>query len=249
MKTIRKWVLDIFFPRKCLGCASLLREEALSYVCAQCLKKIPLAAGFACAFCNSPVRAGKTCPYCVRNHSLDHLLVTSSYENPLVEKIVKTLKYRFVASLAEDMAGLMARYLKKKAAWLVDTKGIIVVPVPLHYSRLNWRGFNQAEIIGSNIAKSFDWQLATDAIKRICNQKPQADMPDRLSRIKNMHKAFKCTSSDSLINKAILLIDDVSATGSTLNDCARALKDAGARQVIGFVFARGRLNRKTNGLV
>ena len=74
-------------------------------------------------------------------------------------------------------------------------------------------------------------------------------MPDRLSRIKNMHKAFKCTSSDSLINKAILLIDDVSATGSTLNDCARALKDAGARQVIGFVFARGRLNRKTNGLV
>ena len=147
---IKKWLLDIIFPRHCLGCDILLGNECQSYVCRLCLKAISFTNGFACAFCKSPVRAGKTCVYCAKNHHLDRLLVATSYENPLVEKILKAVKYRFVRSLADDVADLMIKYLEKRAGWLAGT--IEIIPVPLHRRRLNWRGFNQAEIIAEKLA-------------------------------------------------------------------------------------------------
>ena len=263
MANLKDSILDIFFPRHCLGCKILLSDETLSYICRTCLKNIPLAKGFACAFCKSPVRGGKTCVFCAKANHLDQLLVATSYENPLVENVIKTTKYRFVRSLASDMASLMSDYLKKKAAWLDSDNSIIIVPVPLHRRRLNWRGFNQAEIIALEIAGSFGWLSVPDMLKRTCNQRPQAYMPDRLSRIDNMRNVFELQGKYQgreyrgrpsvnwpsvnlipLVGKTILLIDDISTTGSTLNDCARALKGAGAKEIIGFVFARGKLDKK-----
>lgn len=244
MPTFKDHFLDIIFPRHCLGCDILLDGESLSYICRFCLNSISFTAGFACAFCKSPVRAGKTCVYCVKDHHLDQLLVTASYENPLVEKILKTMKYRFVQSLTENVAELMIRYFKKTAKQLENKNSIVIVPVPLHRQRFNWRGFNQAEIVALKIGEYFGWLVITDVLKRIRNPRPQADIDDRLSRIKNMRGVFGTTDSDSLVGKTILLIDDISTTGSTLNDCARALKGAGAKEVIGFVFARGRASPK-----
>ena len=246
---LRDLILDMVFPRRCLGCETLLSEETPSYVCPTCLKNISFVNGFACAFCKSPVRAGKTCVFCARTNHLDRLLVTASYDNPLVEKVIKAAKYRFVRSLTADMAGLMTKYLKNRAAWLTGRELITVIPVPLHRRRLNWRGFNQAEIIAQEIAGSFGWLSAPNILKRTRNQRPQAEMPDRLSRVENMRNVFEFQGSTlensfSLAGKTILLIDDISTTGSTLNDCARALKGAGAKEVIGFVFARARLDRQ-----
>ena len=247
MISFKDYVLDIIFPRRCLGCNMLLGEETSSYVCRACLKTISFARGFACAFCKSPVRAGKTCVYCIKINHLDRLLVATSYENPLVEKILKSIKYRFVRSLTDNVADLMIGYLKKRAAAITKNGAVSVVPVPLHRRRLNWRGFNQAEIITGKIAGVFGWPTITDALKRVRNPKPQADIPDRLSRIKNAENLFRIYAHRKGIDwtgKTILLIDDISTTGSTLDDCARALKGAGAKEVIGFVFARNKLGSK-----
>lgn len=203
-------------------------------------------------------------------------MVATSYENPLVEKIIKTAKYRFVRSLADDMADLMIKYLKKKARWLTDIETLRVVPVPLHRRRLNWRGFNQAEIIGGKIGQFFRWPVIINALQRHHNRKPQADMPNRASRIQNAQNLFQLGPiyadrksidltyrslasidyaqiewgrKNGVAGKTILLIDDISTTGSTLNDCARVLKGAGAREVIGFVFARGKFDGKNQKLV
>ena len=266
---MKDYILDIIFPRHCLGCDILLGNECQSYVCRLCLKAISFTNGFACAFCKSPVRAGKTCVYCAKNHHLDRLLVATSYENPLVEKILKAVKYRFVRSLADDVADLMIKYLEKRAGWLAGT--IEIIPVPLHRRRLNWRGFNQAEIIAEKIGWFFGWPSVTGAQTRTRNRGPQADMPDKLSRIENAKNLFQIYNnrpdfihqevmtvksrildpyrdrdkSIDFTGKIILLIDDISTTGSTLNDCARALKGAGAKEVIGFVFARGKLDSKS----
>lgn len=213
---------------------------------------------FACAFCNSPVVEGKTCPFCRADHFLDRLFAATSYENPLVEKIIKTMKYRFVRSLTGDMAGFMTRYLEQRFSlgFNIDRDSIVIVPVPLHRRRLNWRGFNQAEIIGREIAEFFGWPLIADALRRVRDAKPQAKMPDRQSRIANAKNIFEfrppnygsptsiVRTSASPVGKTILLMDDVSTTGSTLDDCARALKAAGVKEVIGFVFARGNINIK-----
>lgn len=156
------------------------------------------------------------------------------------------MKYRFVESLASEMASVMTKYLEKKVTWIQELSPV-VVPVPLHNFRLNWRGFNQSEIIAQKIGNDFGWPVLTSTLKRLHDRKPQADMPDRLSRIENARNLFQISGdrkTRDLANKTVLLIDDISTTGSTLNDCARALKGAGAKEVIGFVFARGKLDKR-----
>ncbi len=247
MHTFKSWFLDLLFPRRCLGCEIWLSDNDDSHICSACLAGIKMKNDFACAFCNSPVVEGKTCPFCRADHSLDRLFVATSYENPLVEKIIKTMKYRFVRSLAGDMAGLMAKYLERRFSlgFNIDHGLTVVTPIPLHRRRLNWRGFNQAEIISRKTAEFFGWPLIADALKRIRNVKLQVEMPDRQSRITNAKNIFEFNSPNygsptSIVGgKTVLLIDDVATTGSTLDDCARALKGAGAKEVIGFVFARG----------
>jgi ComF family protein len=266
MSILRKWILDLLFPRKCLGCKILLSGDDNSYICEACLAGIKMKNDFACAFCDSPVIAGATCPFCKIDHCLDRLLVAAPYRNPLVEKIIKTMKYQFVGSLAEDMAGFMIKYLQRRfssglnldpvrgrASNGIDRNSTIVLAVPLHRRRLNWRGFNQAEIIGRRIAEFFGWPFVADALERVRNAKPQVEMPDRKSRIANAKNIFEFNSPKygnpvSIVGgKTVLLIDDVATTASTLDDCARALKGAGAKEIIGLVFARGSL--KTDKLL
>ena len=243
MTDIRNYILDIIFPRRCLSCDILLgNDSAASYACRHCLAAITFNNNFACAFCRSPVAGGKTCPFCAKEHFLDKLLVTASYETPLVEKMLKSMKYRFVRSLAQDIANLMVKYLKKRLAFQgeVDQASALVVPVPLHFRRLNWRGFNQAGIIAETIGRHFGLNEAAGALKRIRNNLPQAGMPDRGLRIQNAKDIF-APGKIAVAGKTVLLIDDIATTGSTLDDCARALKGAGAKEVIGFVFARNKL--------
>ncbi len=233
--------LDLIFPRKCLGCGILLSDDGNSYLCSPCIAAIVLKNSFACAFCKSQTISGKTCPFCRPQHFLDQLLVATSYVNPLVEKITKTMKYRFISSLAVDVASLMIKYLEPKISSLGLDNDLVVVPVPLHRLRLNWRGFNQSELIANNIANRFNFNFQANALARHRNPPPQAQIPDTNSRIENMNLVFKCIKPELVINRAILLIDDISTTSSTLDDCARALKSAGAKAIIGLVFARGEI--------
>jgi ComF family protein len=258
MTGLKDYIWDIIFPRQCLGCRTLLSGDDNSYICKTCLAAIKIENKFICAFCYSPVITGETCSFCKINHHLDRLLVAASYENPLVEKIIKTMKYQFVSTLAKDIAVFMIRYLQIKLS--SDFKGFnlnrtstTVTAVPLHRRRLNWRGFNQAEIIGLKIAEFFGWPFVKDTLRRVRNTKPQVEMPDRQSRIENAKNIFEfnslkhTNSADLVRGKNFLLIDDVTTTGSTLDACARALKVAGASEVTGFVFARGSL--KTDKLL
>lgn len=237
---VKNFFLNLFFPRHCLGCHQILDDDTQSYLCSTCLSSIPLKGEFACAFCGSPVVLGKTCPFCIRDHHLDRLFVATTYEFPLVEKILKTMKYRFVKSLADHCAQLMIKYFEKKILPAFLAISPIVLPVPLHPRRLNWRGFNQSEIIAQKIAEHFNWPCDPHLIKRIKNLKPQADIKDKKTRRKNVSGIFTCANSETVNNQQVILIDDISTTGSTLDDCARALKSAGAKEVIGFVLARNK---------
>ncbi len=235
-------IWDILFPRHCAGCDMPLPDRKETFICPGCQKTMVFKNATACAFCKSPVIAGKTCHFCGINHFLDRLLVTTSYENPLVEKTLKLMKYRFIKTLASDAAFIMARYLgQRRLREIFDEKSIIVVPVPLHRLRENWRGFNQSEIMANEISRHFGWQIAPRALKRSRGNSPQAQIPDRAPRIENMKGIFKCTQPELVKDGSILLIDDVSTTGATLDDCARSLKAAGAKEVIGFVFARNKM--------
>lgn len=240
---VTNFFLDLIFPPTCIGCDQLI--DRIEYydkaqrpsMCSKCKGTITIQNSFVCAFCQAAVVNGVTCPFCRQDHELSQLLVTANYEQPLVKSAIKNFKYRFIRGLAGDLSSIMANYLQKQVARnVIDLRNILIVPVPLSASRLRWRGFNQAELLAQALGKHFDMNPLS-ALKRIRNQKPQAEIQDRKSRIANMDNVFEGISP-SIKGQNILLIDDISTTGSTLEACAKALKKSGANRITGFVFAR-----------
>jgi ComF family protein len=165
--------------------------------------------------------------------------VATNYESDIVQSMIKNLKYNFVRSLAAQIGDKMNEFLQNKILSDFRLQDFLITAVPLHRKRLNWRGYNQSELIAKNIG-SFLKIPYRDILQRIRNTPSQAEIKDRQARIDNLRNSFKIISGANIENKSILLIDDISTTGSTLDNCARALKGAGAKEVIGFVFARNR---------
>lgn len=143
--------------------------------------------------------------------------------------MAKTLKYRFVPDVAIDIAKIIhKRFPKVEADFLV--------PIPLHKSRLRWRGFNQAELIAQELSQRWNIPIRTDLLIRNKSTGPQADIKNRNDRIANAKEIFNVVLRPP---STLILIDDLSTTGSTLDEAAKVLKSAGAEKVIGVVFARG----------
>lgn len=240
---LKDYILELLFPRRCLSCSAFLAQDSKGAVCAKCLAAVPFKIGFACSFCSAPVGGGKTCHYCLSDHFLDRLIAAAPYDQPLIEKMVKFLKYSFIRDLSYDTGEIMIDYLVSRQNALLEKtlkpSRPIVTAVPLHRRRLNWRGFNQSELLARKIAEHFGWQYQDGLLKRIKQKKPQAKIVNRRKRQSNVLNAFKCLNADAICGRTVLLIDDVATTGATLDDCARTLKGAGAQEVIGFVFARG----------
>jgi competence protein ComFC len=232
-----KWLSDLIFPVRCINCGKFG-----DYVCRGCLGAIAIKKSFECIGCKRNTPFGQTCFLCVKINSVDQLLIVADYKNSLVEKSLKFLKYKFIRDLERPLSVLMRRYLK----WLTLDKKFnvfesnpLLVPVPLHPRRLNWRGFNQSELLAKDIADTFQMVMAGDVIERTANTIPQADIKEREERLKNLSGIFRVLTKEKIIGREVLLIDDVCTTGATLNECAKVLKDNGAIKVTALVIARG----------
>ncbi len=229
--------LDIIFPVRCIGCGRFG-----DYVCRSCLGTIPIKKNFECVGCKRNTPFGQTCFLCAKTNSVDQLLIMADYKNNLVEKTLKFYKYKFISDLERPLSVLMKKYLK----WLTLDKKFnifesnpLLIPVPLHPRRLNWRGFNQSELLAKNIADTFQMEMAVDIIERMGNAVPQAEIKEREERLKNLSGIFRIKNKEKIIGRNILLIDDVCTTGATLNECAKVLKQGGASKVVALVVARG----------
>ena len=235
------FILDTVFPVVCLGCGSFSTTNRKNYLCKYCLQLIPIKKDLECIGCRIKSSLGKTCIGC-QSWSLDHLFVVSDYKNKVLEKTIKTLKYRFVRDLAESIYPLVKRYvyfLAKEKRFSIIADNPVIIPVPLHYRRFNWRGFNQAQVIAKIIAGITNLRTDNTTLIRSSISKPQAEINKKSERLENMSNQFKISTDKKIKGKAVLLADDICTTGATLNECARILKKAGAKKVIGFVIARG----------
>lgn len=245
---VHNWLSDLVFPVRCIGC-----KKFGDYVCRGCLRTIPVKKNFECIGCKRNTPFGQTCYLCAKTNSVDQLLIVADLKNPLVEKILKFLKYKFIFDLERPLSTITKKYLK----WLtLDKKfnvfeasnpraeqssydGPLLIPIPLHSRRLNWRGFNQSELLAKELADTFQMEMAGDIIERTINTIPQADIKEREERLKNLNGIFKIKNESGIVGREILLVDDVCTTGATLNECAKVLKDNGARKVFALVIARG----------
>jgi len=192
-----------------------------------------------CAHCGK--QRGAWCSEC---HSLLHDLPTSltlrtapevdmvvgsgAYET-LLRDAIRALKYQEIRALAAPLGDRLTHALKL-AGWQFD----VVIPVPLHPSRQNERGYNQAALIGARVASAFGVPLLADGLIRQRETVAQVGL-DAEARHVNLEGAFTVRSAP--IGQRVLLVDDVMTTGATLSGCAAALHQVAPTAIYGAVVA------------
>ncbi|OGJ63899.1 hypothetical protein A3C37_03185 [Candidatus Peribacteria bacterium RIFCSPHIGHO2_02_FULL_53_20] len=162
-------------------------------------------------------------------HHLDRLVSGSNYhECPLLKNAIWIFKFRRIPALGEELAKIML------VSNLFHNDASVLVPVPLHWSRRFWRGFNQSEILARIISQ----QCSIPMRSCLCRIRPTGFQSHRArrERLTALEGAFRALGP---IPERVVLIDDIATTGATLDACAKTLKKAGAKWVEGWVVARG----------
>jgi len=157
------------------------------------------------------------------------------YDDPTLRCLIHDLKFRGARGAAGPLAEIIARYLENLA---FDLNDFLLIPVPLSQRRRNERGFNQTEEVARHLAQLMPLQIKTDVLIRTRNTKPQTETADAAERRRNVLTCFSIVKPDVIAGKNILLLDDVATSGATLGEAAHALKDAGARRIIGVTAAK-----------
>jgi ComF family protein len=195
-----------------------------------------------CAACDARVRSlAVFCPACgsTAERAAEEVGSTAAFVyGGAVSRAIMRMKYENRPDLARPLADLLWRALEPRADGMQDA---IVVPVPLHPSRLVERGFNQAALVASRVARRLGARFVPRALARTRETSQQATL-DRGARAANVAGAFLVRDRRWVRGRAILLVDDVRTTGATLDACARALGDAGAKSVARAVVATAQTN-------
>jgi len=221
--------LDFFFPLRCPGC-----NQKGTWFCDDCLAKLKLVEGLTCAVCGGEAVKGITHPRCQGKYTLDRLVSIYQYDGA-IRTAIAWLKYKDVTGLAGVLSALM---VEEVGEFGLDFSGATVVPVPLHWQRAWKRGFNQAELLAKPLAARLGLEVRDNLLRRIRNTKSQTKLKWD-ERRKNVAGAFLVPEArvSEVKGRDILLVDDVSTTGATLNACANALKRTGARYVWALTLA------------
>ena len=134
-------------------------------------------------------------------------------------------KYKRNVKLGNLLAEKMAGYIKQHYS-MADID--LITAIPLHRSKQKIRGFNQSDILAQRIANNFNMPFSAGNLIRHKKTKSQYNL-NRQQRAKNLKNAFRCQDIKEFQHKSVLLVDDIYTTGITLNECAKVIKNAGAR--------------------
>lgn len=175
-----------------------------------------------------------------RQHKLSWILSIYDYREPIIRSVVRTLKNRRNTRLARMIAYIMYEHLIVLLAdqrLFANMTQPIVIPIPLSPRRMRSRGFNQATLIGTYIARYGDWKLNTTTLVRVIDGPKQALIKNRSLRMKNIVGCFSIKNTHRIRHQHVILVDDVTTTGATLYEARRLLLAAGASSVIAITIA------------
>ncbi len=223
---LKRVALDLFFPPWCIGCG---REG--KYICDFCRQKLPLISPPICAICGRPLTNEGTCPGCIEGPVIIDGIRSPFLFDGVIRKAIHEFKYRNLKAAAPLLASFLQDFLLEN-----PIPGDVLVPVPIHRKRLRERGYNQSSLIALELSRMSGLPLIEDCLIRKVNTPPQVRTASAMERHKNIADAFACVDQ-RLQGKQVLLIDDVSTSGATLNTGAGALKTAGAASVWGLTLA------------
>lgn len=188
-----------------------------------------------CPCCEKASIDGLTHIKCARKLGLDGLISIWEYEG-VVRKAILALKYKYSLEVGCELAAVFLKYLNNSRFVIPDSATL--VPIPLHWYRENFRGFNQSNLLGREIAEAVGWKFEPNLLVKRKSTISQVELAGEARR-QNLRGVFALSPDISVSQYPnILLFDDVFTTGSTLSEAAKVLKRAGAQKVWGLTVSR-----------
>lgn len=225
LTNIKQIVLDAVFPHKCV-CG-----EWGVLLCDECRGEIRVDKTGLCPVCKRISEFGRTCPVCRHKSQLTGVMILGPHKGILKDLIWK-YKYRFVTDLAAPLAEIAG----DRFGDFLREKRFLITYAPISRSRLNWRGFNQAQLLAEKVAGNLS--LKCQKTLRKDNNVDSQVGHTRRERLRNISGKIAYDGAGELMNRKILIIDDVYTTGATLEECAKVLRAAGYLEVWGLVLSR-----------
>lgn len=222
--------LDLLFPPRCGGC-----NQPNERFCARCCSQVAYLPQSVCHHCGYPVEQADLCVACHTGRSLAPLQGLRSatfFEGP-VQRALHRLKYQRDICLADALAQLLAQHWQALAL-----PGEMFIPVPLSAARLRERGYNQAGLLAQSLADLTGLPCRPTALHKVRHTVSQVGL-SATERQDNVAGAF-VAEARWVAGRAVVVVDDVATTGSTLVACAQALHQAGAHTVWGYTASRAR---------
>ena len=224
MAAVGRFLLDFALPPRCAGCGAIV-DEVHSF-CSDCWTRVDFLAGPGCKTCGLPLEltGSDECAGCIaKPPRIARTRAAVAYDE-LARGVAIRLKYGRKVALARTMARFMTPLIEQRDA------EALLVPVPLHRSRIWQRGFNQSGIVASHIARLSGLNTDGSVLRRVKRTPPLKGM-SRQQRRRAVAGAFQVVKPDLVKGRTIILVDDVLTTGSTANACARVLQRAGAARI------------------
>jgi len=236
MKEFFRRLIDLLLPPRCIDCGEILSGK--NGLCVKCFNKIRFISEPYCKICGAPLEAQYSsadvvCAKCMKEKRHIFAMMRSAFvydENS--KNLILALKFYDKVSNAP----VLARFMFNAAKDIFKQNPDLIIPVPLHYMRLIKRKYNQSALLAAELSKLSGVKVDF-SLKRSKNTIPQVKFSGK-ARVKNVRGAFCVKNNKAIKGKDIILIDDVLTTGSTLKECAIALKKAGARKVYAITTAR-----------
>ncbi|MCL2080126.1 MAG: ComF family protein [Oscillospiraceae bacterium] len=213
--------LDLFFPPKCVFCGRILNKADDDW-CDNCTESLPFAE-------NHGYQDGEVFDFCV----------SPLYYIGVVRRSILRYKFRGAYHYAPVFAKLLAECVREAFADQPSSMGYDIVSwVPLSAKRKQKRGYDQAMLLAVGAALRLD-EAAVETLQKSRNVGAQSELGDKTERNQNIVGAYTASDPATVKDKRVLLIDDIITTGSTLDECAKVLLDAGAAGVVCATLARG----------
>ena len=240
---IKEGLLNFVFPLDCKICEKPIRESKGYSICEDCFETIELIERPYCVKCGKPLIHADAfkqnrevlCFDCKRNkYSFEFSRSIGIYDKVL-KKCIHLFKYHGEKKLAKPLGKLMVDYLLKNNEF--KNKLDLIIPVPLHKNDLKKRGFNQSVLLGKVIGNYFSIPVGESVLIKK-NLTPFQVNLSKKEREKNILRAFSVEKPEEIKGKNILILDDVFTTGATVEECAKELMKARAKNVFVLTLAR-----------
>lgn len=235
MKNLITFFVNFLYPIRCSFCNIIIHKNSKYFLCDDCIKKIKFIDENSCIMCGKELFVGykRLCADCrLVKHSFDKACSVVEYSGEIKKALIN---YKFF-----EKRTIQNTFIKLLLDKITVFNNIdMVIPVPLHAKRMRQRGFNQSESLAKEIASELKCEYDNKSLIRIKDTISQSKL-NRLKRLKNLKNVFKVLNYDIINSKDILLIDDIYTTGTTVSECAKALKFSGANKVYVLTIASGK---------